>query len=200
VTGVDLSAAMMAAYRDKAAAVGLPPPRLVRADVTRLPFADASVDAVVEVHLLHLVPGWREALREVRRVLAPGGIVLLGHGGGHGDDPQSPRDRANRRVRELTAAASGDRAWLGAADQEEKLAALGGTPESLGRRTWAAEERWADALAEVDGRVYSYAWRVPEDAWRAAAAQLRAEVVAAHPDLDEPARVQRAFELTVVRF
>jgi SAM-dependent methyltransferase len=203
VAGVDLSAAMMAGYRDKAAAAGLPPPRLVRADVTRLPFADASVGAVVEVHLLHLVPGWRQALAEMRRVLAPGGVVLLGRGGGHGDNRRSPRDRAHRRMRELTAAATSGGAWLGAADQEEKvavLAALGGTAERIGRRTWTTEETWTDALAEVDGRVYSHAWRVPEDAWWAAAARLRAEVVAEHLDLDAPVPVERSFQLTAIRF
>jgi SAM-dependent methyltransferase len=203
VTGVDLSAAMMAAYRDKAAAAGLPPPRLVRADVTRLPFADASLDVVVEVHVLHLVPGWRQALAEMRRVLAPGGVVLLGRGGGHGDDRRSPRDRAHRRMRELTAAAVSGGAWLGAADQEEKVAALvalGGTAETVGRRTWTTTETWTDALAEVDGRVYSHAWRVPEDAWRAAAARLRAEVAAGHLDLGASVPVKRSFRLTAVRF
>jgi SAM-dependent methyltransferase len=203
VTGIDLSAAMMAVYRDKAAAAGLPPPRLVRADVTRLPFADASVDVVVEVHLLHLVPGWRPALAEIRRVLAPGGVVLLGGGGGHQDHPRSPRDQAHRRIRELTATALSGRPWLGVADQREKvaaLAALGGTAEPIGERRWTAEETWADGLAEVEGRVYSHAWRVPEDAWRAAAARLRAEVLADHHDLDAPVRVERSFGLTAVRF
>jgi SAM-dependent methyltransferase len=203
VVGIDLSAAMMAGYRGKAAAAGLPPPRLVRADVTRLPFADASVGAVVEVHVLHLVPGWRQALEEVRRVLAPGGVVLLGRGGGHGDHPDSPRDRAHRRMRELTAAATSGGAWLGVGDQEEKVAALvalGGTAAPAGRRSWTAEETWTDALAEVDGRVYSHAWRVPEDTWRAAAAQLRAEAAAGQPDLDAPVLVERSFGLTAVRF
>jgi SAM-dependent methyltransferase len=203
VTGIDLSAAMMAVYRDKAAAAGLPPPRLVRADVTRLPFADASVDVVVEVHLLHLVPGWRQALGEIRRVLTPGGVVLLGRGGGHDDHPRSPRDQAHRRMRKLTATAITGRPWLGVGDQQEKMAALvalGGTAEPIGERSWTTEESWADALAEVDGRVYSHAWRVPEDAWRTAAARLRAEVLADHPDLDASVQVERSFGLTAVRF
>jgi SAM-dependent methyltransferase len=203
VTGIDLSAAMMAGYRDKAAAAGLPPPRLVRADVTRLPFADASIDVVVEVHLLHLVPGWRRALEEIRRVLAPGGVVLLGRGGGHDDLRHSPRDQVHHRMRALTATALSGRAWLGVGDQEEKVAALvalGGTAGPIGSRTWTTEETWTDALAEVDGRVYSHAWRVPEDTWRAAAAQLRAEVVADQPDLNASVLVERSFGLMAVRF
>ncbi len=203
VAGVDLSAAMMATYRGKAAAAGLPAPRLLRGDVTRLPLADASVDVVMEVHVLHLVPGWRRAVAEIRRVLAPGGMVVLGWGPGLPHRPNSPRDALQRRMRELTAAAASTPEWVGVGDARQKLAALtglGGVEEPLGAETWATEETWAAALDEVDGRIFSYAWRVPEDVWRAAAARVRAEATADHPDLDAPVAVQRAFHLSRVRF
>ncbi|HEX6674387.1 MAG TPA: class I SAM-dependent methyltransferase [Actinomycetes bacterium] len=202
VVGVDLSAAMMAAYRDKAAAAGLPAPRLLRGDATRLPLADASVDVVIEVHVLHLVPDWRRALGEVRRVLAPGGSMLLGWGPGLPYRAGSPRDILQRRMRELTADATPEW-WVGLGDARQKLAALadlGGVEEQLGGETWSTEETWAVALDEADRRVFSYAWRVPEDAWHAAAARVRAEVTAEHPDLDAPVPVQRSFQLTRVRF
>jgi ubiquinone/menaquinone biosynthesis C-methylase UbiE len=35
---------------------------VLRADATRLPFRDACFDAVLEVHVLHLVPSWERAL------------------------------------------------------------------------------------------------------------------------------------------
>ncbi|HEV8652579.1 MAG TPA: class I SAM-dependent methyltransferase [Actinomycetes bacterium] len=199
VTGVDLSVPMMAEYRRKAAAAGLAAPPLVRADVTRLPFRDASADVVVEVHVLHLVPAWREALPELRRVLAPGGLVLVGRGGGHGEDPRSPRDLVSRRMRELV----GDRPHVGARDDEEKLealAAVGGAVEQLEPVRWDCEETWADALAEIEGRCYSYSWGVPEPAWAAAARRLRAEVEAEHPDLHAPVGVPSVFRLAAVRF
>jgi ubiquinone/menaquinone biosynthesis C-methylase UbiE len=43
------------------------------ADATALPFADVRFDAVVSVHVFHLLPAWRVALAEVQRVLAPAG-------------------------------------------------------------------------------------------------------------------------------
>ena len=46
---------------------------LLLADASRLPFADARFDAVVEIAVIHHVPEWRSALREVARVLKPGG-------------------------------------------------------------------------------------------------------------------------------
>ena len=58
IVGVDLSLPMLDRFRAKAAAAGLPPPTVLRADAGRLPFRDACVDAVLEVHVLHLVPDW----------------------------------------------------------------------------------------------------------------------------------------------
>jgi ubiquinone/menaquinone biosynthesis C-methylase UbiE len=46
---------------------------LLLADASRLPFADGRFDAVVEMAGIHHVPQWRDALREVARVLKPGG-------------------------------------------------------------------------------------------------------------------------------
>ena len=46
---------------------------LLMADASRLPFADRRFDAAVEMAVMHHVPDWRAALREVARVLKPGG-------------------------------------------------------------------------------------------------------------------------------
>ncbi len=50
--------------------------RLLIADMTEMPFHNASFDVVVAVHVFHLVPVWQQALREVLRVLRPGGMLL----------------------------------------------------------------------------------------------------------------------------
>jgi SAM-dependent methyltransferase len=46
-------------------------------DVTRIPWPDGSVDLLICSHVLEHVPDDRAALRELRRVLAAGGIALL---------------------------------------------------------------------------------------------------------------------------
>ncbi|UYM04114.1 class I SAM-dependent methyltransferase [Solicola gregarius] len=47
-----------------------------QADVTRMPFADATYDAVVSFLMLHHVIAWEAAVDEVARVLRPGGMFV----------------------------------------------------------------------------------------------------------------------------
>jgi SAM-dependent methyltransferase len=49
----------------------------VRADVTALPFDDRSFDLVLCIHVLEHVPDDRAAIRELFRVLRPGGTAVL---------------------------------------------------------------------------------------------------------------------------
>ena len=202
VVGIDLSRPMLDRYRAKAAAAGLAPPRVLRADATRLPFRDASVDAVLEVHVLHLVPDWELALAEARRVLVPGGVVLIGRGGRHrGVD--GPRAETLRRFDQLAQSLGGGPRHVGAADNERKVAALvalGGTAETLEPVVWEQQESYAQALAGIEARLYSHTWRLPDEVFATATSRLRAELEAAHPDLDRPYPAAHTFTLTAVRF
>ncbi|MGN6149067.1 MAG: class I SAM-dependent methyltransferase, partial [Rhizomicrobium sp.] len=49
-------------------------------DITRLPFADASFDAIISMIVIHNIPsreGRDQALRELARVLKPGGRMVI---------------------------------------------------------------------------------------------------------------------------
>lgn len=46
-------------------------------DAKRLPVADASCDVVMSNSILHHIPDPLVAMREIRRVLAPGGVLFL---------------------------------------------------------------------------------------------------------------------------
>lgn len=79
VTGTDAVDEMLDLARAKAAAEQ----RTVefrRADAERLPFPDASFDLVVERHVIWTLPEPEGALKEWRRVLRPGGRVVLVEG------------------------------------------------------------------------------------------------------------------------
>lgn len=76
VTGIDLSPAMLERARHKAAAAGLAVTFQV-GDAERLEFADGSFDLVLCASSLFFVPDMICAVREWRRVLAPGGWAVF---------------------------------------------------------------------------------------------------------------------------
>jgi len=80
VVGCDFSAGMLAHAADRLRPHGTAETArvaLVRGDATRLPFAAASFDAAVSTEAFHWFPDQDAALRELWRVLRPGGRLLL---------------------------------------------------------------------------------------------------------------------------
>lgn len=75
VVGLDFSAGMLEQARARLGSA--PAAALVRGDATRLPFADAAFDAAVSTEAFHWFPDQDAALAEIRRVLRPGGRLLL---------------------------------------------------------------------------------------------------------------------------
>ncbi|MBI4865391.1 MAG: class I SAM-dependent methyltransferase [Candidatus Wallbacteria bacterium] len=93
VTGIDLTLEMLrrASVRLDAAA---------QASAIALPFADATFDAVVIRQALHFVFGPERAVREMFRVLRPGGQLVLCHRIPYGPDA-AWWERVNRAKQEL---------------------------------------------------------------------------------------------------
>jgi ubiquinone/menaquinone biosynthesis C-methylase UbiE len=77
VTGVDLSDDMLAVARERSAARGVTVDWR-QGDVMALPFPDSSFDLAIAITLLCLVPDPRGAVRELSRVLVPGGRLVVG--------------------------------------------------------------------------------------------------------------------------
>ncbi|MBN1679388.1 MAG: class I SAM-dependent methyltransferase [Anaerolineae bacterium] len=75
VAGVDISALMLRRLVTKRQRE---PVFVSQGIAERLPFGADTFDAVVAVHVFHLIPGWQNALHDVARVLAPGGLLLSG--------------------------------------------------------------------------------------------------------------------------
>lgn len=75
VVGVDQSPQMLAAARARFAAVERPRVELVEGQAEALPFADASFDALTFTYLLRYVDDPRATMRELARVVRPGGRV-----------------------------------------------------------------------------------------------------------------------------
>jgi demethylmenaquinone methyltransferase / 2-methoxy-6-polyprenyl-1,4-benzoquinol methylase len=76
VVGIDQSEEMLADAERRIAAAGLAASiELVQAPAERLPLADAAVDALSHTYLLRYVDDRTATLRELARVVRPGGVV-----------------------------------------------------------------------------------------------------------------------------
>ena len=73
----DLSEAMLEQAKRKARRKGLSNLRFARRDITALPDPDGGFDAVIAANVLHLLPSPELAVRELWRVTAPGGRLIL---------------------------------------------------------------------------------------------------------------------------
>jgi DNA-binding transcriptional ArsR family regulator/2-polyprenyl-3-methyl-5-hydroxy-6-metoxy-1,4-benzoquinol methylase len=76
VIAVDHSARMLEAARSKLAAQGIDGVELRRGEAGELPLADAEADAALAHMVLHYLPSPGEAIREMARVVKPGGCVV----------------------------------------------------------------------------------------------------------------------------
>ena len=76
VVGLDRSGGMLREAREAASRLE-PRPRYILADAQALPLEAASFDCVLALHMLFHVPDRQRALFEMRRVLRPGGRVVL---------------------------------------------------------------------------------------------------------------------------
>lgn len=78
VLGVDIAPDMLAvAGRRNAAVIAAGQMDLVEGDGTALPAADSTLDAALSVHSIYFWPDQTAVLTELRRVLRPGGRVVI---------------------------------------------------------------------------------------------------------------------------
>jgi SAM-dependent methyltransferase len=76
VVGVDIADSILATARRAAASAGLDA-ELVRGNLERLPLGDAEVDLAVSIQVLEHLLDPESGVRELGRVLRPGGTLLL---------------------------------------------------------------------------------------------------------------------------
>jgi SAM-dependent methyltransferase len=176
VTGIDLSENMLAVLSAKTRDVPA-----VAGDATRLPFAQAAFDAAVACHVLHLIPDWRLAVRELARVVEPGGRVLVNLGGwDHG---------VWRTIEERFVAEAGiDNPRPGATDVEEVdalMAELGAHVRVLPDVVDNRRVSYGELIDRIEKGMYSFTWGVDDATRVRAAGAVREWVLAEHGPLDE---------------
>lgn len=181
VTGIDISPRMIERLRAKYAAERAAHPEtpwgpldVSLGDITALPFGAGAFDAVVAVHVLHLVPQWRQAFSEALRVLRPGAPLLLGQDISHGPTAAHPlQDEWVEIVRGLGFAPR----RVGAGSFNEIVAEARGRGlrvEEWTVATWSATHTPAEGFRDIAGRLWSLTWLVPDDIFTESVRRLEA--------------------------
>ena len=77
VTGIDMTAAMLAKARAAATEMRVANVEFLEAEAEQLPFADASFDVVISNGVIDLIPDKDAVFGEIFRVLSPGGRIQI---------------------------------------------------------------------------------------------------------------------------
>jgi ubiquinone/menaquinone biosynthesis C-methylase UbiE len=184
VVGLDLSGPML--EKLVANAGGRVPFPLVRADATKLPFPVDAFGAAYGVHVLHLIPGWREVVRELARVVRPRGVVLLDFGG-----PPEELDAIEAVSKRFEREAGIDRRHPGIG--EDDTPQLDEAFAKLGARLRLLPEIVEDRRIPIDGwiqllrgNVFSWTWQLDDQTRDRAADATRDWAKQEFEDLDVP--------------
>jgi ubiquinone/menaquinone biosynthesis C-methylase UbiE len=177
IAGIDISSEMLGRLVAK---TSRPWPQVAVADATRLPFRDHTFGSAIASHVLHLIPGWRDAVAEIIRVVRAGGVFIASRGGR--DRPQWLQAVNNYFFNE-----AGNPPWPPGANSIEDVDAhmrhLGVEPRalpSLGLETVVSIEQ---VIANLEAGYWSACWAIDPALRRVAAAKTRAWAVREFGDL-----------------
>ncbi len=159
VVGVDISRKMV----EVGLAKGLR--EVVFADGARLPIASKSFDVAMTIHVLHLIPDWRDVLIEIARVTRESYMTIV--------ERSYRADSIKREYDQLVREAG--YSWTAPGLHEREMPDLV-RPEIVMPVGPFQETVLANAIiSELDGRSYSSQWAVPEEIHRSAISALRHE-------------------------
>ena len=194
--GCDLSIPMLKKFQEKFSS-----PRIAQADATLLPFRAEQFDVVLTVHVMHLIPPWREVLREFKRVLVPRGAYL------NVSTWASLGTSVGDRIREYW------RGWLrqrgvdaehpGARDYkelQEELRAMGADLHEVEAVRFTESYTLRAELERFAARTYSYTWHIPDAIFDESIKELRDWAAQEYGDLDQQMNDEVHFVIHVARF
>lgn len=196
LTGCDISSKMLQRLQEK-----FPSARIAQADASLLPFPTNSFDVVMTAHLLHLIPAWRQALGEFKRVLKPGGQYLnlktwevVG---------LSVRGSMREFWRGWLATQGVDARLRGVRSSEEfrqELQTTGAQLSEVEVLHYPLKYTINEELGRFQSRVYSDAWDIPDPVFEASIKELQVWTEREYGDFDEPRQDNVRFAIDIARF
>ena len=194
--GCDLSLKMLRRLKEKLASA-----RLTEADGSQLPFPASSFGVLLTVHVLHLIPPWREALREFRRVLQPYGVYLnVSTGAPVGETPGGKIRDFWRGWMAANGVKAGHLCAQRPAEILEELRSLEANVSEVEAVRFPYRFNLRAELDRFASRLYSETWDLPEGIFDASMKELRAWAASEYGDLDRELEDEVRFVINVARF
>jgi SAM-dependent methyltransferase len=182
------------------------PPDLLLADATRMPFRDDSFPAMLFVHVLHLIPGWRDAIAEMLRVLAPGGVILSSWDQTKGANWGESSDASDWDVafewwkKALDERGVVRRKRANIPDISEAFVAAGGITEVSVIAEREETSTVKEELALIRDRIHSWSWEVPDEIFNGLVPQHEKWAIEHFGSADATLRRTVQYKLQVWRF
>jgi SAM-dependent methyltransferase len=187
--GADLSFGMLRDFRRRCRA------RLVQADGERLPFADATFDAVMLIQVFGGTRGWRRVLLEARRVLRAAGALVVGR---TVLPPDGVDARMKTRVATILDEMGVQRDAVNPRDDAVRLLEKAASGVQINAAAWNSERTPRGFIERHrTGARFS---ALPEPVKDEALRRLGAWAAATFGSLDAVSDERHAFELRVFRF
>ena len=196
LVGCDLSDPMLRRFREK-----YPAARLIRAEAALLPFPRGQFDNVMTVHVMHLIPHWREVLREFRQVLALGGAYVnvstwapVGVTVG-GQIRDFWRAWMKSNGLDVINPGVGEKAVL-----VEELRSMGAEVSEVEAVRFPFNFRLGEELDHFASRSFSETWDLPDDIFDASMKELQSWAVQQFGSLDQEIQDEVRCAILVARF
>ena len=205
--GVDISHAMMSQIVAKLIAGA--PTALAQADITRaLPFAADSFDVVQAVRAFHLLDDWRRCVSESRRVLKPGGHLVIVEIRTPANDASPPpwaiaHDKWGEILGELGVPAATIRHGNGLTEATvaAHIRAVGGAADVVDLLTFAELPVSCRTMVERRAsRMFSNDWALPDEVFDRAVRRLVHWLEHECERADEAVARRMVFRAVIARF
>lgn len=196
VTGIDISPKMLAVLREKRADVDV-----MLAEAAHPPLRDASFDALLFVHILHLVPDALATLRATLPLVRPGGVVVHAGDQGHVALRAQAEDLIRRAAAEiahidLTEWDVHERTRL---ITEQFLRDRCGEVRTVVLARWTSRSRGSAMLERLRRKDFSSSWKIPDAALPAIIERVTPLLEELYGGLDREVEFERAMIATVGR-
>jgi len=196
VAGIDISPKMLGVLREKRRDIDV-----MLAEAAHPPLRAAAFDALLFVHILHLVPDAIATLRATLLLVRPGGVVIHAGDQGHVALRAQAEDLIRDAVAELARIDITD--W----DVHERVRLL--TEEFLRGvctdvRTvvlarWQTRSRGRTMLDRLARKDFSSSWKIPDEVLPAVIERVTPQLEALYGGLDRELEFERAMIATVAR-